>query len=325
MTASDDLRAIADEYWEAKLEASPLFASFLGDHRYDDRADDLSTETEKPAAPRWIELRDRAAAVASGDLEDTDQVTRDLLVDELDDAVRTIDLRLIELASDQDARRPRRPADHGGTTASTRTRARPDGPGPDRRTGPDARPGCAALPRGGWGGDSALVNVTRSMHQVSGYLSSPLDDDPFVQLAGPDTWDGADAWRAEMSDAVRDILRPAFARYRDVYADELEPAARPDDRPGLCYLADGAALCGARRAPYGASADGHRAARDRPRGGDHQASGGVRRRRRQGVRHVRREQDLRQAARRHRPALPRRRRDRRTRARLSRPSNRGDR
>ena len=101
MTASDDLRAIADEYWEAKLEASPLFASFLGDHRYDDRADDLSTETEKQLRSRWIELRDRAAAVASGDLEDTDQVTRDLLVDELDDAVRTIDLRLIELASDQ--------------------------------------------------------------------------------------------------------------------------------------------------------------------------------------------------------------------------------
>jgi uncharacterized protein (DUF885 family) len=88
----------------------------------------------------------------------------------------------------------------------------------------------------------ALVNVTRSMHQVSGYLSSPLESDPFVQLAGPDTWDGTDAWRAEMSDAVRDILRPAFARYRDAYANELEPVARPDDRPGLCHLADGEEL-----------------------------------------------------------------------------------
>ena len=41
-----DLRALADEYWEAKLEASPLFATFLGDHRYDDRVDDLSAQAE---------------------------------------------------------------------------------------------------------------------------------------------------------------------------------------------------------------------------------------------------------------------------------------
>jgi hypothetical protein len=46
MTTSEDLRAIADRYWEARLEASPLFATFLGDHRYDDRVDDLSEQGE---------------------------------------------------------------------------------------------------------------------------------------------------------------------------------------------------------------------------------------------------------------------------------------
>jgi len=243
VTASDDLRAIADEYWEAKLEASPLFASFLGDHRYDDRADDLSAATEQHLRSRWVDLRDRAAAVAAGDLDDTDQVTRDLLVDELDDAVRTIDLRLIELASDQmqgvhadlliTAAQLRAPEPEHARMALVRIGelARMLDQGAQRY-----REGLAA------GRTPALVNVTRSMHQVSGYLSSPLETDPFVQLAGPDTWDGTDAWRAEMSDAVRDILRPAFARYRDAYANELEPVARPDDRPGLCHLADGEEL-----------------------------------------------------------------------------------
>ena len=73
MTASDDLRAVAEQYWEAKLEASPLFASFLGDHRYDDRADDLTAETEQRLRARWVDLRARAAAVAGDGLDDTDQ------------------------------------------------------------------------------------------------------------------------------------------------------------------------------------------------------------------------------------------------------------
>jgi uncharacterized protein (DUF885 family) len=41
---------------------------------------------------------------------------------------------------------------------------------------------------------------------------------------------------------VRDDLRPAFARYRDALRDELLPVARPDDRPGLRWLDDGAEL-----------------------------------------------------------------------------------
>ncbi|HJU97141.1 MAG TPA: DUF885 domain-containing protein [Jiangellaceae bacterium] len=243
MTASDDLRAIADEYWEAKLEASPLFASFLGDHRYDDRADDLSAEAEQRLRSRWVELRDRAATVVAGDLDETDTVTRELLVDELDDTVRTIDLRLIELASDQM---------QGVHADLLITAAQLRAPEPKHARMALARIGELArmLDQGAQryreglttGRTPALVNVTRSMHQVAGYLSSSLDDDPFVMLTGPDDWDGTDAWRAEMSDAVRDVLRPAFARYRDVFASELQPLARPDDRPGLCHLAEGERL-----------------------------------------------------------------------------------
>jgi uncharacterized protein (DUF885 family) len=240
VTASEDLRAVADEYWEAKLEASPLFASFLGDHRYDDRADDLSAEAEQRLRSRWVELRDRAAAIAGDDFDETDQVTRDLLVDELDDAVRTTDLRMIELTSDQmqgvhadlliTAAQLRAPEPDHARMALTRIGelARMLGQGADRY-----REGLAA------GRTPARINISRSLHQVAGYLDSPLDSDPFANLAGPEGWVGLDDWRAEMTAAVRDTLRPAFARYRDVFALELEPAARPDDRAGLCHIPDG--------------------------------------------------------------------------------------
>jgi uncharacterized protein (DUF885 family) len=242
---TDTIRSIADEYWEAKLEASPLFASFLGDHRYDDRADDLSAEHERRLRAVWVGLRERAAAVegGNGELDQTDRATRDLLVQELDDSVRAIDLRLAELASDQmqgihadlliTAAQLQAPEPEHATMALTR--ARQFGRMLDQAT-ERYREGLST------GRTPARINVERSINQVDGYLASPLESDPFANLAGPEGWEGLEVWRGELTEIVRDDLRPAFARYRDALRDELLPVARPDDRPGLRWLDDGAEL-----------------------------------------------------------------------------------
>ena len=96
----DTIPGLAEEYWEAQLEASPLFATYMGDHRYDDRVDDLTAEAEQARRATWSGLKARATAV-DGALDETDTVTRDLLVHELDDALRGIDLRLAEMTWDQ--------------------------------------------------------------------------------------------------------------------------------------------------------------------------------------------------------------------------------
>ncbi|HZA76624.1 MAG TPA: DUF885 domain-containing protein [Acidimicrobiales bacterium] len=242
---TDTIRTIADEYWEAKLEASPLFASYLGDHRYDDRADDLSAEQERRLRTTWVGLRERAALLDGADraLDDTDRVTRDLLVQELDDNVRAIDLRLAELASDQmggihadlliTADQLQAPEPEHATMALER--ARQFGRMLDQAAA-RFREGLAA------GRTPARINVERSINQVDGYLASPLESDPFANLRGPEDWDGLEAWRGQLTDIVRDDLRPAFARYRDVLRDELLPVARPDERPGLQWLDDGTEL-----------------------------------------------------------------------------------
>ncbi|HET6836025.1 MAG TPA: DUF885 domain-containing protein [Acidimicrobiales bacterium] len=242
---TDTIRAIADEYWEARLEASPLFASFLGDHRYDDRADDLSAEEERRLRSVWVGLRERADAVDgdNGELDETDRASRDLLVQELDDTVRAIDLRLAELTSDQmqgihadlliTASQLQAPEPEHATMALER--ARQFGRMLDQAS-ERYREGLAA------GRTPARINVERSINQVDGYLASPLESDPFANLAGPEGWEGLEVWRGQLTDIVRDDLRPAFARYRDALRDELLPAARPDDRPGLRWLDDGAEL-----------------------------------------------------------------------------------
>jgi uncharacterized protein (DUF885 family) len=247
MTASDTpsavLAGLSAEYWEKQLEHSPLLAAYLGDHRYDDRADDYSVEAEHTRREQWVALRDRLAAVAQGTLNESDRVTEELLRGELRDVIRRIDLRLVELASDQMqgahaellmlAGQLKAPEPQHAQMAVTRIAelARMLDQAAARY-----RAGAAA------GRSPALINVNRSLRQVDSYLGSPLDVDPFVRLAGPQGWDGEQAWRATLTEAVRDVLRPAFARYRDVYAEELAAVARSDEQPGLAHLAEGEQL-----------------------------------------------------------------------------------
>lgn len=240
MTSSDTLRDIADRYWEARLEASPLFATFLGDHRYDDRVDDLSAEGEAAQRATWLRFLGEAEALDPAELDATDRVTRQLLVEEIGDAVTGIDARLLELASDQMqgihaelltmAGQLRAAEPEHAAMAVRRVRAM--GAMLDQAA-ERYRAGLAV------GRTPARACIDRSINQIDGYLDSPLDQDPFANLAGPDAWDGEAAWRAELGEAVATELRPAFARYRGVLADELAPAARSDEQPGLCWLAEG--------------------------------------------------------------------------------------
>jgi uncharacterized protein (DUF885 family) len=236
------VRSLADEYWEAKLEASPLSATFLGDHRFDDRVDDLSAAAEHELRATWVGLRDRATQV-DGELDDTDRSTRDLLVHELDDAIRGIDLRLAEMSWDQldgthadlliTAGTLSAPEPEHAAMALERTRRY----GTMLAQAADRfREALAA------GRTPARINIERSLHQVESYLATSLDDDPFVNLDGPPDWDGTSEWRAELAAIVTDAVRPAFAAYGDVLRDELLPVARPDDRPGLLHLDDGAQI-----------------------------------------------------------------------------------
>src|SRR5687768_9650948 len=97
----ETLRDLAEEYWDTLLEASPSTATLLGDHRYDDRLEDLSAEAEQEVRAKWASLRQRVEAVPRGGLDAGDLVTFGLLSAELDDAMTSIDQRLIELQSDQ--------------------------------------------------------------------------------------------------------------------------------------------------------------------------------------------------------------------------------
>jgi uncharacterized protein (DUF885 family) len=240
MTSSPDLSDLAERYWEARLVASPIFATFLGDHRYDDRVDDLSAEAEAQHRATWDALRDEAEAIDAEGLDETDRGTRRLLIDELTDAIDAIDARLVELTWDQMqgihadllimAGQMRAPEPEHAAMAVVRLANL--GTMLDQA----AERFRAAVVSGR---TPARINIVRSLNQVDGYLASPIESDPFVNLAGPADWDGEAAWREQLAAAVTDHLRPAFERYRTTLHDELLPHARPDEQAGLHWLADG--------------------------------------------------------------------------------------
>ena len=241
--SSSALRALADRFWEAFLEYRPTDATLHGDHRYDDRIEDVSVDAEAHQRATWLELRAAVDGIDAAGLDPAERVTRKLLRAELIQAVEAIDVREIELRYDQNtgfhagllviAPQIQAPTPESARALLQRYRQIPTllGQVTDR-----LRAGLAA------GRTPARINIERSLNQIDKYLASPLLTDPFTTFPGPPGWGGEGAWRAELAAVARDEIRPAFARYREFFAAQLLPAGRPHERAGLRWMTEGPAL-----------------------------------------------------------------------------------
>jgi uncharacterized protein (DUF885 family) len=236
---NQQLHDLAEEYWETVLEAGPSTATLLGDHRYDDRLEDYSIESEQEWRRRWQSLRDRLDAVERKGLNVDDLVTHGLLGAELDDALSSIDLGLVELQSDQMT------GFHVGLLQAVPVMAAPDHASADMlverfRRIPEALAQVAQrfLDGAAAGRTPAAVCVSRSVNMIEGYLASPLDADVFATVSAPEDWD-----RTELRRVVEEEVRPGYRRMADALRDGLLPLGRDDDHCGLSWLGeDGARI-----------------------------------------------------------------------------------
>ncbi len=87
----------------------------------------------------------------------------------------------------------------------------------------------------------AARGVAAAIEAYDALLRTHLARDPLAAQAPPVELSAteADEWHQHVLDAIRDAARPAIARLRDVLRDEVLPAARSDDEPGLCFLNQG--------------------------------------------------------------------------------------
>ncbi|HTI30446.1 MAG TPA: DUF885 domain-containing protein [Methylomirabilota bacterium] len=241
MTA--DLDRLAEEFWDAALAADPAQGTAIGEHRYGDRLSDLTPAGRAALIRRFEEIRDAVGALPP-EADPEAALTQAALAQAVGD-------RLAILAAD--ARSYTVDAMSGPQTSFLDIpsfqplRDVADGESMLARwwaMGPWVDQQIEQLRRGSAEGKRPVAgSVRRVIAQLDELLQRPLEEWPLLAplQAAHDGWsDGA--WRAfevGLAGAVRDGLRPAFARYRAYLADEVVDGARDEGHVGISNLPGG--------------------------------------------------------------------------------------
>jgi uncharacterized protein (DUF885 family) len=238
----DAALALADEYWEYVRHTDQLRALWKGDVETVAEFADFTIDGVASSRRRLVEFAERAEELDSPD--PSVQATLDTLAFTARSEAEQLDWQadittvnhavgLYVLLATFLPRYPLVTAAHGDGYLAKIERVDGSLAGLEER-----------LRRNASAGHTPIASaVSGTIAQLDRHLSRDLGADPFVAQAPPTELDdlAARRWRAELSDRVDRSLRPALARLRSTLAEIVLPAARPDDKPGICHLDGGAA------------------------------------------------------------------------------------
>ena len=225
---------LADRFFDGVLERDPLYATILGDDRWDDRLPDVGADGRAAEAAAYREVVAEAERIPADELETEQVITRDLLLTIASNHLEALDASLYQLAVDhmsgiqtvpvmvaqyQPAADPARLE-----TLLTRLGAFPTMVEQHIDT---LREGIAA------GRTSAAVPVRRAIEQIERMVAESGADSPITTMAQV----ADDAARDRVRALVDETIHPALGRLRDFLADEYEQHAR--QQPGISATPDG--------------------------------------------------------------------------------------
>ena len=236
--------ALAKEYWDARMSNEPVYATALGDRRFDDKLPDISPEGRAAAREQYETVVERCEEIPEKGLSDDERLTRiALLVDsgsvrdyyscDLDDWVvdplQGLQVELLNIESFQ----PVRTVDEARSMVK---RWRAMGPYVDQH--------IANLAYGASMKKIAVsVVVEKVIDELVDLLAKP--DTGWTLLrpltASHENWGDEEKreFEAGLKRAVGESARPAFVRYLDFLKSELLPRARPQDKPGIMHIPGG--------------------------------------------------------------------------------------
>lgn len=226
--------ALADRFFDGFLERNPLWATVLGDERWDDRWDDPTEAGRARDLAALDELEEGISALDAPDLPTEDRITLGILRVIARTRREAHRLRLWEMDSLDQMNGPQ-------TLVTELARfQRIDTP---ERLGRllarlEAYPALLAahaenLAAGVRSGRTAArVPVERTIAQTRALVGTPVEASPLL-AAHPEL---AAADRERLANAIRDWVRPALASFLEALEGYL-PHARAGE--GLCWLPDG--------------------------------------------------------------------------------------
>ena len=237
---SDELDQLSDDYYDYRLRTAPTWAHMIGEYRYADRFEDLSVAEEDAAIQDARGIAARAEAVDEASLDESQRITRSMLVWEASARADLLETRTAQFHANPIF----------GVQASLGVYmpklAIPDADVAEAMVGKFEsvaryfddiaerhREGVAS------GRTPADFAVRQTVEQLDAWLAKPIQDDPMLTVQDPPAGVDAARWHERLLAVVQKQVRPAAERYRDVLRDEVAPKARPDERCGLTHLPDG--------------------------------------------------------------------------------------
>ncbi len=252
--AAGELTRLADAYWDAAMEYSPVNATAYGDRRWDDRMDDRSPQAREQQRRTLQALLDGIRALAgtadaAGRLDESDRITASVLRHQLEDDLTDLSCDLedwtvdplegpqVQIFNIESFQPIESPAE--GRAMIARWSA----------MGPYLDQYLANLRRGLADGRVAVhAPVERVIDALSGLLAESDETWALLNPAREEhpTWSPADhrSFGDGLRDAVATSVRPALARLREALVTEILPRTRPDTEPGIAGLPRGLEVYG---------------------------------------------------------------------------------
>ena len=218
---------LADRFWEGVLERDPLWATVLGDERYNDRWPDLGAVGRAADEAAYRSLLDEALRIPADGLDPEQVITRDLLTLVAENHLEALAQKQYQLAIDHMSgpqiwpaqAAQYQPADTPEQVEKLLARYA-------------AYPAMieqyvSTLAEGVTDGrTAAAMPVRRAIEQIERLLAMPAADGPATTMV-----ELGDGDRAPIAAAVEEHVYAGLRRLRDYLADEYEPHAR--QQPGL--------------------------------------------------------------------------------------------
>jgi uncharacterized protein (DUF885 family) len=242
--ASKALESLASEYWEARIANDPLYATSLGDRRYDDRLADITPLGRERVQKLYQSLLVQVERLSEQELTDEEKVTRAMLKVDLSAQIDYALCGLDEWSVDP-LEGPQVEFFNIESYQPIRTFA--EGQAMVRRwrdMEPYLRDYVANLGRGLASGKVAVhMCVKKALEETEEALKKPDGEWTLLHplMVSHEDWSAVE--RREFADgirsAARDSIRLALRTYSKFLGSEILPRARPDSAPGISHLEGG--------------------------------------------------------------------------------------
>lgn len=236
-----DVAELADRLLEVQFDASPMWPALLGVDVTRPGLGDISAADEERTAGAVRAVLERAEAIEPDTLSAQDRTTRAVVIDQARATLDQADARMAEFTVTDLFVAPA----PGLLTVLPMLSAADSARAHAYLDRLAAVPAYlrAALERHRDGVRAGRVPVAHLVQAAVGhldrYLAAP-DADPLLRpQAAADLAAEFDADRLRL---LADVVRPAFAEYRDGLVADIAPHARSADEPGLCALPGGDAI-----------------------------------------------------------------------------------